>query len=92
MAREGGVRAPSTRLQNLADGVILLEEKRRVIPQVSLAKGEGNGRGLPDSWYTSDITLRSQKETVFLEISFLVCPEVRNNRSHLRRCWEVRFR
>ena len=36
MAREGGVRAPSARLQNLADGVILLEEKRR-----------GNTTGLP---------------------------------------------
>ena len=29
VAREGSVAAPSTRLQNLADGVILLEEKRR---------------------------------------------------------------
>ena len=29
---------------------------------------------------------------MFLEISFLGCPEVKNNRSHLGRYWEVRFR
>ena len=29
MAHEGGVTTPSTRLQNLADSVILLEKKRR---------------------------------------------------------------
>ena len=47
-----------------------LKRREGAIPRVSLAKGEGDGRGFPESWYASDITLRSQKETVFLEISF----------------------
>ena len=70
MASEGSVAPPSTCLQNLADGVILLKRKEGAIPRVSLARGEGDGIGFPESWYASDITLRSQKETVFLEMLF----------------------
>ena len=36
VAHEGGVTAPSTRLQDLADGVVLLEKE-----------GRGNTTGLP---------------------------------------------
>ena len=36
VAREGGVTTPSTRLQDLADDVVLLEEE-----------GQGNTAGLP---------------------------------------------
>ena len=50
MAREGGVTAPHTRLQDLADSVILFDEERWAIPRVSRAKGEAVGRGFPDSW------------------------------------------
>ena len=62
------------------------------MPRVSLATGEGDGRGFPESWYASDITLRSHRETVFLEISFLVRPEVMNNRSHHGQYWAMRSR
>ena len=47
LAREGGVTASSTRLQDLADGVVFLERRDRAIPRVSRAKGEEVGRVSP---------------------------------------------
>ena len=86
MAHEGGVVAPCTRLQHLGNSKVVLKKKRR---SNTPAFGGSPGKDLPESWYARDIVFRSQKETAFLEISFLLHPAVTNNRSHRGRCGVV---
>ena len=69
-----------------ATAKFFLNGRDGAIPRVSLALRGGSGKDCPESWYTRDIVFRSQKETVFLAISFLLHPAVTNNRSHRGRC------
>ena len=69
-----------------------LNRRDGAIPRVFLALGGGSGTDLPESWYTRDIVFRSQKETVFFEISFVLRPAATNSRSHRGRCAAVRSR
>ena len=61
------------------------------MPRVSLALGGGSGKDRSESWYARDIIFRSQKEAVFLAISFLLHPAVMNNRSHYGQCEAVGY-
>ena len=81
MTREGDVPAPCrpTHLQHLVDSEVLLEQKRLSDTPVSRALRGGPKTDLPKSWYALDIVFRSQKETVFLAISFVLRPAVMNS-------------
>ena len=92
MTREGGVPAPYTRLQHLGDSEVLLEQKRQNDTSGLPALGGGFGTDLSESWYALNIFFQSQKETVFFEISFVLCPAVMNSYSHRGRCAAVRSR
>ena len=85
MMRESGVPVPSTRLQHLGDSEVHLEQKRwSDTPDLPGPRRRAR--------YARDIVFRSQKETVFLAISFLLHPAVTNNRSHCGQCAAVRSR
>ena len=75
---------PGTSLQHLVDSEVLLEQKRR-----SDTTGLPSSRRRIRNGSPRDIVFRSQKETVFLAISFALRPAVTNSHSHRGRCAAV---
>ena len=69
---------------------LFLNRRDGAIPRVSRALGGESGTYLPKSLYALYIFFRSQKETVFLAISFVLRSEVTNSRLHCGRCAAVR--